>query len=167
MDEAPVSPWFVKSGEDWSVYEWWQAHANPGWLLMEVKLGQGGPGDWPNRRSHRRLDALHIPGHPRREVTYWGSEFDELADAVRGRRVELIEAKRRLNYDVIGQCIAGVTMFSRAYPMHGPVQQVAIVRGEIDPALRWVCDRRNIQLDVLDESLIRSRVDVAARLRSD
>ena len=55
------------------------------------------------------------------------------AAAVAERHIELLEAKRELNLDVIGQRIAGVTMLSRSYPAHGPIQQVAIVRGDSGP----------------------------------
>jgi hypothetical protein len=41
----------------------------------------------------------------------------------------IVEAKEELNFDVIGQCIGGIDMFSRAYPRHGFLTPVAVVRG--------------------------------------
>jgi hypothetical protein len=138
---------FPSSGEDWSIIRWWRAHPRRGLLWVEVELGRGGPGAWPNRRSHRRIDAVHLPGHSDRVVRDWGADSVGFAAAVTGAEIELVEAKQRLNVDLIGQCIAGVDMFSRAYPDHGLLVPVAVIRGSIDLALAWVCNRRGILSD--------------------
>ena len=135
---------FPSSGEDWSVIRWWRRHARQGLLWVEVEIGRGGPGDWPNTRSHRRIDAVHFPGNPARVVRDWGASSTGFADAVAGSEIEIVEAKKSLNVAVIGQCLAGIDMFSRAYPAHGLLVPVAVVRGTPDPALAWVCRRRGI-----------------------
>jgi hypothetical protein len=117
-----------------------------------VEVGRGGPGGWPNRRSHRRLDAVHFPGRPERMVRDWGTGSAGFAEAVRDAEIEVVEAKHELNFDVIGQCIAGIDMLSRAYPHHGLVVPVAVVRGIPDPALTWVCNRRGILVDSVPEA---------------
>jgi len=138
---------FPDSGEDWSTLEWWRNHPRQGLLWVEVVIGYAGPGNWPNKRSHRRIDAVHFPGQPDRTVRRWvNSDTDGFAQAVSGAVVEIVEAKYELNFGVIGQCIAGRDMLSRAYPNHGPLRQVAIVRGTPDPALNWICDRRSIEV---------------------
>lgn len=91
-----------------------------------------------------------IPGVslPKGEPTlrWWGDRSEELADQVEGRPVEIIEVKNHLNFDVIGQAIAGADMFSRAYPDHGLLRQVAVVGGEPDNALEWLCAKRGIDV---------------------
>lgn len=151
---------FPSTGEDWSVIAWWRRHPRQGLLWIEVEIGRGGPGEWPNRRSHRRIDAVHFPDHPDRRVHDWGRGSEEFADAVPGAEIEITEAKKQLNFDVIGQCIAGIDMFARAYPHHGLLAPVAVVRGTPDPALLWVCNRRGIVIDSVPENEVQ-------RLRRD
>ena len=113
-------------------------------MWVEVEVGRGGPGDWPNTRSHRRIDAVHFAGHPAAVVRDWGATSTGFAETVAGSDVEVVEAKKCLNVAAIGQCLAGIDMFSRAYPHHGLLVSVAVVRGVCDPALEWVCRRRGI-----------------------
>lgn len=150
-DPSSSPPSFPSSGEDWSVIGWWRSHPRRGLLWVEVEIGRGGPGAWPNPRSHRRIDAVHLPGHPDRVVRDWGGGSAGFVEAVTGSEIEIVEAKKRLNVDVIGQCIAGIDMFSRAYPDHGLLVPVAVVRGSADPALAWVCNHRGILIDVAPE----------------
>ncbi len=53
---------------------------------------------------------------------------------------------------MIGQCIAGIDMFSRAHSRHGLIVPVAVVRSTPDPALSWVCNRRCIAVETAPES---------------
>lgn len=145
---------FPSSGEDWSILEWWCRHPRRGPLWVEVEIGRGGPGAWPNRRSSRRIDAVHLPAAADPAIHGWGADNAGFARQLVGRDVEIVEAKKTLNVAVIGQCIAGVDMFSRAYPVHGLLVPVAVVRGEPDPALRWVCNRRGIVVDTAPEEHI-------------
>jgi hypothetical protein len=155
-DEETRPAWFPESGEDASLLAWWRGHPRRGWLWLEVEIGRAGPGQWPNRRSHRRIDAVHVPGHPRREIADWVDDPASLEQAVDGAEIEIVEAKRELDVCVIGQCVAGVDMFSRAYPRHGLVRMVAVVRGALDPALSWVCGRRGIEVVTLDEGSVQA-----------
>lgn len=135
---------FPRGPEGWSIVRWWRDHPRQGRLWVEVGIGRGGPGGWPNPQSSRDIDAVHIPDHPVRAVREWGIGNDELTADVDGRDVEIVEAKVELNADVIGQCLAGVDMVTRACPTHAVVTPVAVVCGEPDPALQWVCHRRGI-----------------------
>lgn len=145
-ESQPRRTQFPESGEDWSLLQWWRAHPRQGWLWVEVNVGGAGPGDWPNRASTRRIDAVHVLDHPTHAVREWGPGSEQLTEAVRGRDVEIVEAKKTLTDNVIGQCLAGIDMFSRAYPAHGRLLPVAVVRGEPDPVLLWVCHRRGIEV---------------------
>ncbi len=61
--------------------------------------------------------------------------------------VELIEVKRKLNRLVIGQIIVGVDMFQHQYQPHEITSVIVCAEG--DPALEWVCERRQIQVRIL------------------
>ena len=153
MADGPSGPrgGFGGSGEDWNIVHWWCRHPWRGPLWVEVVIGRGGPGVWPNRRSSRRIDAVHLPRLPNPAIHEWGDGSAEFEGQLAGREVEIIEAKKSLDFAVIGQCIAGIDMFSRAYPRHGRLVPVAVVRGDPDQALRWVCDRRGIVVDATPE----------------
>lgn len=56
---------------------------------------------------------------------------------------------------MIGQCLAGVGMFSCAYPSHAVLSSVAVVRDEPHPALRWVCHRCGVNVVTHPEDHIR------------
>ena len=60
-------------------------------------------------------------------------------DALSVYDAEVIEAKGRMNTDVIGQVVAGASLLARAYPNHPLIPQTVVVGGEPDPALDWVC----------------------------
>jgi hypothetical protein len=143
---------FPSSGEDWSIIRWWRRHPRQGLLCVEVVIGRGGPGDWPNRQSGRVIDGIHFPDHPDQTIHLWGRGTEGFASAVTGAEIEIVEAKTELTFGVIGQCIGGIDMFSRAYPGHGLLVPVAVVRGTPDPALKWACDRRGILVDAAPEA---------------
>ena len=84
-----------KTFKDKLIEEYWNNH--PGTLFMEVEVGDIGGG------RKRRIDGVLIPGGEK-EV-YFRSEFNEkdLLEKVKGKKIEVIEAKRRLNRNVIGQ----------------------------------------------------------------
>ncbi len=143
-----LPPGFPRTAEDELLLDWWQSRGESGLLLLEVKLGLAGPGDWPNKRSYRSLDGLHLPGAGDDAVVRWTS-FDQnrLPGLLRSEPAVILEAKRELNTDVIGQAIAGRDFVSRSYPDHGPLSMVVTVGGPVvDSALRWVADRRGIQI---------------------
>jgi hypothetical protein len=145
---------FPSTGEDWSIVKWWREHPRRGLLLAEVTVGRGGPGGWLEHGSSRAIDAIHLPGHEDQQAELWARDTDALAELVRNSEVEIVEAKKALNFDTIGQCLAGIVMFARSYPTHGPLAAVAVVRGTPDPALTWVCHRRGIHLACYPEEEI-------------
>ena len=143
--------WFPKSGEDRLLLDWWEQRGGRGLLVLEVRLGEGGPGDWPDRRRHKRLDGLHLSEAGQDEIVDWrdvGSTA--LGELVESSAVSVLESKDILNVDVIGQAVAGVDMFSRSYPGHGRLESWATVWGPADPALRWVAHRRDVNVHVAE-----------------
>lgn len=63
------------------------------------------------------------------------------------KTVELIEVKKNLNRLVIGQVIAGVDMFERQYNISKIIPVILCKNG--DPALEWVCEKRNIRVEII------------------
>lgn len=144
----------MKSLEDWSIGHWWERHPRQGLLWFEVEVGGAGPGGWSNRRSARRIDAVHMPDHPRRELLVWNGA-DGFAREIQHRELELVEAKGELNLAVVGQCLGAVDMLSRAYPQHGRLIPTAVVRFDPDERLAWVCGRRAIVTYIAPDDEVR------------
>ena len=109
-------------------------------------MGRGGPGGWSQAGSSRAIDAVHFPGHANQRAELWNADVDELSALVKDSEVEIVEAKKTMRFDVIGQGLAGAVMFARSYPTHGRLTAVALVRGPIDVGLDCVCHRRGIDV---------------------
>jgi hypothetical protein len=112
--------------------------ANPGLLFLEVEVGQGDENCGP-----RRLDGLLVPGgesHVRAQGSY--SRAD-IAAAVQGQHVHVLEAKRKLNRTVIGQVLVGVALFRRDFSP-ASVQGVTVCAFG-NPDLEWYCREQGIQ----------------------
>jgi hypothetical protein len=144
MSELP--PGFPKAGEDRLLLEWWRSRGETGRLVLEVKIGLWGPGGWPAKKNHKRLDGLHIPSAPSGIVHWDHADHDEFAELVADEPVNLLESKDSLNVDVIGQAEAGIDMFSRAYPSCGRIAPIVTVWDPTNPALTWVCHKRGIEV---------------------
>lgn len=74
----------------------------------------------------------------------WIDEFNKL---IQGSTVELIEVKKNLNRLVIGQVIARMDMFERQYQAKKIIPTILCQNG--DPALQWVCEKRNIRIHII------------------
>lgn len=59
----------------------------------------------------------------------------------------MIEVKKNLNRLVIGQVIAGADMFERQYNTSKIIPVILCKNG--DPALEWVCKKRNIKVEII------------------
>ena len=137
---------FPKTGEDELLLRWWRSQGERGLLILEVQLGLSGPGDWPDRRRHKRLDGLYLADAAADQVVSWNEVgADRLSELIARRPATVLESKAELNTDVIGQAVAGIDMLSRSYPHHGRLDAVATVWGPVtDPVLSWVAGRRGI-----------------------
>lgn len=143
MDEFPV-----RTFEDALLHALWLQRGGDGWWLLEVPIGYGELDDRADGRN-RRIDAVVIHDVETR-VSVQLADLDELAKTIKGARVEIIEAKKRLNFAVAGQILAGVPMFSSLYPTHGPITTTAVVEHARDGALRWFCHREGIEVVRVD-----------------
>jgi hypothetical protein len=110
----------------------------PGRLFLEVEVGTR-----HGERRPRRLDGLLVPGEQTSVHPPHSYSREEVAEAVRGATVHLLEAKRILNRNVIGQVEVGTALFRREFEP-AEVEMVAVCRDDnID--LRWYCDERDIR----------------------
>jgi hypothetical protein len=107
-----------------------------GTVFIEVNVG-GPPG------APRRIDAVRIPTSDNKIVTFKKGENQRFKELVTGKRVEVIEVKRKLNRPVIGQSIVGADLLDIGYRPHA-IKQVILCES-IDPLLEKVCERRGLK----------------------
>ena len=123
---------------------------HPGELFLEVSVGTGDASHGP-----RRLDGVLIPGtepkvHPRDSYTR-----DEAVRAIGGSTVHLLEAKRTLNRNVIGQVQVGTALLERDY---APAEIVEVaVCADGNPDLQWYCDEKGIRTAIYEVAPDRTR----------
>ncbi len=139
---------FPRTYEDRLLERHWQEVLTRGTLWLEVELGKG-LGNFP-AATGRRLDGLWVPDTPDRGPTLWRRSSDVLAEELDTDEIEVIEAKRHLNHDVIGQVLAGIDMLARAYPSRAVIRRSVVV-GETDPALRALCWKWDISIHAYPE----------------
>lgn len=141
--------WTPRTLEDKLIHSY--SLENKGTYYLEVPIGSSKNGNWPPKSRIRRIDAVKFPLkttnsshiYPQKEFSY--KKFKE---EVSHKSVELIEAKKRLNRLVIGQVIAGYDMFMREYNPK-KVDMVILCTGA-DPALEWVCQKRDIEVEIIN-----------------
>lgn len=116
---------------------------HPGELFLELEVGGADPTHGP-----RRIDGLLIPGEEsvvHRQNTYAPEEAEE---AIHGRRAHLLEAKRTLNRNVIGQVVAGRELVQSELQ---PSQIVSVaVYADRNLDLEQVCQTLGIELAHFD-----------------
>jgi len=133
----PSKAWSPKSLEDRLLDLY--LRDNPGHLFLEVEVGQGDDNCGP-----RRLDGLLIPGGESRVCTQGSFSRADIAAAVQGKHVHVLEAKRKLNRTVIGQVQVGVALLERMFAPTS-VRGVAVYALG-NPDLEWYCREQGIQM---------------------
>jgi hypothetical protein len=114
---------------------------NPGLLFLEVEVGGTDP-----LRGARRLDGVLIPGQASRVETFSPQNREAFADEVAGSTVHVLEAKRHLNRNVIGQVEVGVALFERDFAPCS-IRGVAVCAfGNAD--LEWYCRQKAIAVSL-------------------
>jgi hypothetical protein len=128
----------------------WVQRGQSGWWLKEVGLGY--PGEPPSH-SDRRLDALILVDAPAK-VSDKGEDLDEMSEVIEaGGTVELVEAKKELNTNVLGQLLCGLSMFRAKYEGRDPIKMTAVVGRAEDAALSWYCAQEGIEVVRVDPLL--------------
>lgn len=144
-----MEKWKPKNFEDMLLYQYWST--SKGSLFLEVPIGNRGLGNWPLESKIRRIDGIIVISEKDYEEpkVFNSKEYtlNELLNLFQKKTVELIEVKKNLNRLVIGQVIAGMDMFERQYQANIIVPVILCQNG--DPALEWVCRKRNIKVQII------------------
>ncbi|TFB13581.1 hypothetical protein E3U55_15790 [Filobacillus milosensis] len=136
--------WTAKTPEDLLLQKYWDEHK--GVIFVEVPIGSPyGVGKWPKGSKRRRIDAIRITSSSIPDGIYKLSNNENMLDylSLTGS-IELIEIKQKLSRYIIGQVIAGVDMFEYEYSFENIIPKIICTEG--DPALEWVCDKREISV---------------------
>lgn len=117
---------------------------NPGELFLEVNVGTGDASHGP-----RRLDGVLIPGVEPKVHPQDSYSREQALEAIHGSTVHLLEAKRTLNRNVIGQVEVGTALLQRDY---GPAEitQVAVC-ADGNEDLQWYCDEKGIRTAIYSD----------------
>ncbi|WJI10464.1 hypothetical protein FGU46_10370 [Methanobacterium sp. CWC-01] len=139
--------WVPRTHEDKLIYEYWKKKG--GLFFLEVTIGsQSGYGNWPQGSGVRRIDAIRIENSDNDILSSKNYRYKDFYNITKGKTVELIEAKQKLNRLVIGQIIAGHDMFQCEYNVNEIKDVILCFKG--DPALEWICKNRDIKVDILN-----------------
>lgn len=142
--------WTPATFEDRLLARYLEDH--PGTLFLELPLGGSDPSHGP-----RRLDGLLIPGSEslvHRQATY---SLEQARKAIAGQLVHLLEAKRHLNRNVIGQVEVGTRMLREAF---GPTEIVKVaVCTDGNRDLVPVCESMGIRAVVYDDAEVPGTVN--------
>ena len=143
-----METWKPKNPEEYLLYQY--CSNLKGNLFLEVPVGNKEWGNWPPKTKIRRIDGVFVfneeadgfKAYMRQDYT-----INEFYKQIQGRKVELIEVKKSLNRLVVGQVIEGMDMFERQYGTNKVIPVILCHIG--DPALEWVCERRNIKVYII------------------
>ena len=103
---------------------------------------------WPEGSRIRYIDAVRVigKGSRKRDIIPPSRERTRavLLEAFRDAKVEVIEAKKRLNRFSFGQAVAAADMLEKQYR---PWIVTPVIVYEIgDPAMEWVCRKHGIRI---------------------
>jgi hypothetical protein len=129
--------------EDKLLKKYWKEHG--GLVYVEVRVGQGGVKTYPPGAMPRRIDAVRVPVGRKILVSFMRRVIPEFVEAVRGRKIEVIEIKRKLNRPAIGQVIVGAKLMEIEYPQIRKIQQVILCETS-DPVLEMICRELKIKV---------------------
>lgn len=131
-----ANDWDPQTLEDFLLKEYHDEH--PGELFLELNVGHGDGSHGP-----RRLDGVLVPGPESRVHPQDSYTLEEARAALRGAEVHLLEAKRTLNRNVIGQVEVGEALLERDFAPAEIVRVAVCADGNED--LQWYCDRKGIR----------------------
>lgn len=129
--------WSPTTFEDRLLYKY--LSKNPGKLFLEVRVG--GSEDTLNAR---RIDGVLVPNTE--SIVYPPGDYTEkdLKQALGGNHIHLIEAKRTLNRNVIGQVIVGSSLLYRKFEP-SKIRHVALCSSG-EPDLEWFCEQNGVEV---------------------
>lgn len=116
----------------------------------------GGRKNFSKGWKNRYIDGVRLKDSlPEREVITFANHGSEVRDALDGASVELIEVKRSLGRNVIGQVLAGIDLLRAEYTPANIEGVVIVQASKSDSALEWFCENHEIrvELEEVDESV--------------
>lgn len=116
-----------------------------GALYTEVRVGMGGARKYPKGAKPRRIDAVRVSGGEAAILPFTRKMLPDFQKAIRNRKIEVIEIKRKLNRPVIGQVIVGARLMEMEYQDIRRVQMVILCESS-DPVLEMICRGLNIKV---------------------
>ena len=105
-------------------------------------------GSWAPGTADHRIDAVMLPGAPRVGLVYHDNA-DGFAEWVRDDPAVLVAARESIDRPLLGLFLAGTDLFSRSYPAHGRLSQLAVV-DRADANMTWVYRYRGVEIEVAD-----------------
>lgn len=150
--------WIPKTLEDRLLERY--ARDNPGLLFLEVEVGEGDAFAGP-----RRLDGVMVPAEESQFFPQGTYSRNDIAAAVKGRSVHVLEAKRKLNRTVIGQVEVGVALLKREFEPASVLGVAVYAQGNAD--LEWYCSQQNIKMTLYPEERPRGRARILTDGRVD
>lgn len=118
---------------------------HPGTLFVELPVGGADETHGP-----RRLDGLLLPADESVVYAQGAYSQEEARIAIQGRAVHLLEAKRTLNRNVIGQVVVGAVLLRDQY-QPSAIENVAVC-GSGNRDLQLVCDELGIGVAIYPET---------------
>lgn len=111
----------------------------PGQLFLEVEVGTG-----DNISGPRRLDGLLVPDETNQIRPRGSYSREEVASAVINKQIHVLEAKRKLNRNVIGQVHVGVALLEKEFSAASILGVALCAQG--NPDLERYCFDQGIQV---------------------
>jgi hypothetical protein len=139
-----VDPWTPLTLEDRLLERY--VVDQPGVLFLEVNVGGR-----DLTRGPRRLDGVLVPGPEVQIRPQHSYNVSDVAAAVDGSVVHVLEAKRRLNRNVIGQVEVGMALFERDFTPDSVVGVAVCANGNAD--LEWYCSERSLRTAIYRDVL--------------
>jgi len=137
-----MSNWQPITFEDKLLSRYLDEH--PGELYLEFEVGGEDPTNSP-----RRIDGILIPGSTSVVHQQLSYKSPEQASKINTQEICLIEAKRKLNRNVIGQVEVGAGLIWKYYTPRSIIK--VVVCGVGNPDLEWYCQQNEIQVFIYTE----------------
>jgi hypothetical protein len=129
--------WSPSTFEDLLLVEHFKTHPGTAYLELKVGLSSGLAGA-------RRIDAVLVPEEAMQVYGPGDYEHADAVEAIRQRRIHIIEAKRKLGRGVIGQVLVGRYLVEHALEPSEIIMNAVCAEG--NPDLEQFCRDNGIDL---------------------
>ncbi len=132
-----------KTIEDKLLKKYWDE--NPGLLFKEVKLRN----IVEVEQRTGRVDGIIVPSEEKKVYCNREYKMIDVKKAVKGNNVKVIEVKKLLNRDVIGQAEVATYLIEKQF--NPKKASPVVVCGRSHPDIKLYCDYKNIELFVMSD----------------